>query len=247
MVKMKVLCVVQARLTSSRLPNKVMMPLGKSGMTIVEHVYHRLSLCGNIDKVVFAIPVGETNDALAALLAEKDIPCFRGSEENVLERFYSCVKTYDPEIVVRATCDNPFVDWMQVQREIESLPGHDYVSSAGAPLGTSVEVFYAKGLYQAYDNASSDIEREHVTPYLYLHPELFKTMKVPYHLDLSSDYRLTVDTDLDYEVARRIYDDLYYGSPIPNSEVYEYLDEHTEVRTLNAGVIQKEQELIAKR
>lgn len=243
----KVLCVVQARLTSSRLPDKVVMRLGRSGKTIAEHVYERLSLCRRVDRVVFAIPTGERNDALASFLQQKGIPCFRGSEDNVLERFCRCVRSYEPEVVVRATSDNPFVDWLQVDRQIEQLDGYDYVSSKGAPLGTGAEVFYAKGLYAAYDNATTDREREHVTPYLYLHPELFRVHKAPYHLDLKADYRLTVDTDEDFEVATRLYDALYAGEPIPNEQVYRYLEAHPEVAALNSGVEQKEADLIEKR
>lgn len=223
------------------------MTLGKSGKTIAEHVYERLSLCQHIDKVVFAIPVGKNNDALAIFLEAKGIPCFRGSEENVLERFYDCVNNYEPEVVVRATSDNPFVDWIQADRQIEGLPGFDYVSSEGAPLGTGVEVFYASGLYEAYRQASSDREREHVTPYLYLHPELFKVHKIPYHLPLKNDYRLTVDTDEDLEVAQHVYDALYDGHPINNRQVYQFLDTHPEICQLNKGVEQKEQDLINKR
>lgn len=223
------------------------MTLGTSGKTIAEHVFERLSLCQHIDKTVFAIPIGNNNDDLESFLKEHDIPCFRGSEDHVLERFYRCVKSYDPEIVVRATSDNPFVDWIQVDRQIESLPGYDYVSSQGAPLGTGVEVFYARGLYEAYDHVSSDREREHVTPYLYLHPELYKVNKIPYYLPLARDYRLTVDTDEDYEVAQHVYKSLYDGRPIPNEKVYQYLDAHPEICQLNKNVEQKELDLINKR
>lgn len=238
---------MQARLTSSRLPDKVVMPLGKSDKTIAEHVYERLNLCKHIDKVVFAIPTGERNNALEVFLKQKDIPCFRGSEDHVLERFYHCILAYKPEVVVRATSDNPFVDWIQVDNQIESLSGYDYVSSKDAPLGTGAEVFYAKGLCEAYDHASSDREREHVTPYLYLHPELFRIKRIPYHLPLTKDYRLTVDTDEDYEVAQFIYNALYEGSPIKNEQVYRYLDTHPEVSCLNKDIEQKESDLIRKR
>ena len=243
----KTLCIVQARLTSSRLPDKVIMKLGKSNKTIAEHVYERLSLCRLIDKVVFAIPVGANNDALEIFLNEKGIPCYRGSEDNVLERFYHCVKHYEPEIVVRATSDNPFVDWKQVDAQIENLSGYDYVSSKGDPLGTGAEVFYAKGLYEAYKQVTSDREREHVTPYLYLHPELFKVNKIPYYLALEKDYRLTIDTDEDYVVAQNVYDALYKNEPIPNEQVYRYLDAHPDISRLNLNVEQKEMDLISKR
>jgi spore coat polysaccharide biosynthesis protein SpsF len=242
---MKVLCIVQARLTSSRLPDKVIMPL--AGKTIAEHVFERLSLSRHIDKVVFAIPTGERNDELEQFLEERGIPSFRGSEDNVQERFIGCIREYRPEIVVRATSDNPFVDWEQADRQIEGLKDCDYVSSEGAPLGTGVEVFYAEGLEEAYRLAESDREREHVTPYLYTHPERFRVKRVPYHLMLDGSYRLTVDTDHDYALAQRIYEALYDGKPIANERIYAWLAEHPEVSHLNDDVEQKEGDLIAKR
>lgn len=244
---MVTLCIVQARLTSSRLPDKVIMPLGKAGKTIAEHVYERLSQSRMIDKVVFAIPTGERNDELEQFLTARDIPCYRGSEENVQERFIGCIRTYQPEIVVRATSDNPFVDWVQTDCQIEGLHDCDYVSSEGAPLGTGVEVFYAEGLEEAYRLVSSDREREHVTPYLYTHPEQFKVKHVPYHLPLKQSYRLTVDTDHDYALAQRVYNALYDGAPIPNEHIYAWLETHPEVSGLNADVEQKEADLISRR
>ena len=243
----KVLCIVQARLTSSRLPDKVIMPLGKGGKTIAEHVYERLSMSRHIDHVVFAIPTGERNDELEQFLEKRGIPSFRGSEDNVQERFIDCIRAYQPSIVVRATSDNPFVDWQQADLQIEGLKDCDYVSSDGAPLGTGVEVFYAEGLEEAYRLAESERDREHVTPYLYTHPERFRVKRVPYHLPQSGDYRLTVDTDHDYVLAQRIYDALYDGTPIPNEQIYVWLSAHPEVCRLNADVEQKEGDLIARR
>ena len=243
----KTLCIVQARLTSSRLPDKVIMPLGRGGKTIAEHVFERLSQSCHIDHVVFAIPTGERNDELEAFLTERGIPSFRGSEDNVQERFIGCIREYQPEIVVRATSDNPFVDWQQADRQIEGLTDCDYVSSEGAPLGTGVEVFYATGLEEAYRLAESDREREHVTPYLYTHPERFRVKRVPYYLPSCGDYRLTVDTDHDYALAQRIYDALYDGTPIANERIYAWLADHPDVSRLNADVEQKEGDLIAKR
>ena len=203
------------------------MPL--AGKTIAEHVFERLSLSRHIDNVVFAIPTGERNDELERFLEERGIPSFRGSEDNVQERFIGCIREYRPEIVVRATSDNPFVDWEQADRQIEGLKDCDYVSTEGAPLGTGVEVFYAEGLEEAYRLAESDREREHVTPYLYTHPERFRVKRVPYHLKLDGSYRLTVDTDHDYALAQRIYEALYDGKPIANERIYAWLAEHPEV------------------
>ena len=236
----KTLCIVQARLTSSRLPNKVLMKLGASGLSIAEHVYQRLNMAEYIDKIVFAIPETPANDALALFFEKHEIAFERGSEDDVLDRFFQCAQKYRPEVIVRATCDNPFVDWIQLDNLISHLPGYDYVSSLGAPLGTSAEVFLADSLYQAHANAVSGVEKEHVTPYIYRHPELFKIAKVPYHLDVVKErYRLTVDTEQDFVVVNELYESLYRKQPIRNDEVYMYLESHQELRLRNISVIQK--------
>lgn len=216
------------------------MQLGDSKLSILEHVYQRLSQSRKIDKIVIAIPETPLNDKLAAFLDDKGICYIKGSEDNVLERFYQCAIQYKPQVVVRATSDNPFVDWRQIDNMIDSLGENEYISSENAPLGTSASVFYAEALYAAYKNAETDIEKEHVTPYIYRHPELFKVKKIPYYLNINtSNYRLTVDTEQDFELADMLYRNLYKGQPIENSEVYKYLDANPEVRAINLSVKQK--------
>lgn len=216
------------------------MQLGNSKLSILEHVYQRLSQSRKIDKIVIAIPETPLNDKLAVFLDDKGISYVKGSEDNVLERFYQCAIRYKPQIVVRATSDNPFVDWRQIDNMIDNLEDNDYISSENAPLGTSASVFYAKALYAAYENAVTDIEKEHVTPYIYRHPDVFKVKKIPYYLNINtSNYRLTVDTEQDFELADRLYSNLYKGYPIENSEVYKYLDANPELRAINLSVKQK--------
>jgi spore coat polysaccharide biosynthesis protein SpsF len=216
------------------------MQLGDSKLSILEHVYQRLSQSRKIDKIVIAIPETPLNDKLAVFLDDKGISYIKGSEDNVLERFYQCAIQYKPQIVVRATSDNPFVDWRQIDNMIDSLGENDYISSENAPLGTSASVFYAEALYAAYENAQTDIEKEHVTPYIYRHPELFKVKKIPYYLNINtSNYRLTVDTEQDFELADKLYRNLYKGHPIENSEVYKFLDANPEMRAINLSVKQK--------
>jgi len=232
----KTLCIIQARLTSTRLPKKVMMPLGCSGKSILEHAYERLSLAKHIDKVVFAIPDSSMNDELAEFMEKKDIEYYRGSENDVLDRFYQCAIKYNPEVVVRATCDNPFVDFNIADDLWEHLEDNDYVYCKNVPLGTGVEVFTMKALVKSFNEATTGPEHEHVTPFIYTHPDLFNTYGRDFGLP---SYRLTVDEERDYELANRIYDALYKGSPIPNVEVYKYLEEHPELLAINTEVHQK--------
>ena len=230
----KVLCVVQARLTSSRLPNKVLTELGNSGLSLLEHVNSRLHQSRYIEEVAFAIPDTAENDALAEFLDSKGIPYFRGSEDDVLERFYLCAKKYNPELVVRATCDNPCVDWQLTDMLIENIGDADYSYCYDAPLGTPAEVFTMESLEQAYVNSTGDIDREHVTPYIKRNGKVL----LPKYNGLS--YRLTVDEENDLKLTNIIYNELYHGQPIPNTDIYHYLSNHPEVAMINQKVHQKQ-------
>lgn len=229
----KILCVVQARLTSSRLPNKVLMTLGESNLSILEHVYQRLNKSRYIDKVVFAIPDSAMNNPLAEFMDSKNIPYTRGSEDDVLDRFYQCAKQYNPEVVVRATCDNPFVDWVLGDKLIESLGDNDYVGCKDTPLGTSLEVFTMHSLEEAHAKAVTEPEHEHVTPYII---QKMKSATIPYN---GLSYRLTVDEERDLYVADTLYKELYKGESIPNSVVYDFLSVHKELADYNREVHQK--------
>ena len=227
------LCIVQARLTSSRLPNKILMKLGDTDLSILEHIYQRLKMSKYIDKIVFAIPDSQMNNPLAEFLESKGISFTRGSEDNVLERFYMSAVHYNPTIVVRATCDNPFVDWNLGDTLIEHLGDNDYVGCKDTPLGTSLEVFTMTSLKKAHQLASTEPEFEHVTPYI------IQKMNSKYISYNGLTYRLTVDEERDLYVADTLYKELYKGEPIPNSVVYEYLATHKELADYNQKVHQK--------
>lgn len=212
------------------------MPLGTSGKSVLEHAYERLSMAKHIDKVVFAIPDSSMNNELAEFMTSKNIEYYRGSEDDVLDRFYQCAIKYNSEIVVRATCDNPLVDYNVADDLWEHLGNNDYVCCKNVPLGTGVEVFTMKALTKSYNEATTGPEHEHVTPYIYTHPDQFCIFVRDFGLP---SYRLTVDEDRDYELANRIYDALYKGSPIPNAEVYAYLEKHPELIAINTDVHQK--------
>lgn len=240
MVK-QVICIVQNRMTSTRLPGKALLPLGKGDKTITEHVFERLSLSESVNKVVFAIPDTPENDTLNVFLTQRNIPVFRGSEEDVLSRFYHCIQAHPADIIVRATCDNPLVDWNHIMPMIQILDEQhcDYVSSKGFPLGTGVEVCTATALKKAYHEAATPAEHEHVMPYLYLHPDIFKLGVFENNKELKRNYRLTVDCEEDYALMSRLFDALYDGNEIPTEEAIKYLDTHPEIAEINKNIQQK--------
>lgn len=235
----KVLCVVQARITSSRFPNKVLMPIGNTNISLLEHVNSRLRESEKIDKVVFAIPDNATNDSLADFLDSKNIEYLRGSECNVLSRFYNCAITYGAEIIIRATCDNPCVDWKIADLLLEKIDDYDYVSCKDVPIGCSLEVFKASTLMNVYNEASDEISKEHVTSYIYKNPDKFKLKKYQYYIDmLPKGYRLTVDTREDKELIDIIYNNLYDGYPIPNIDIYTFLANNPQIVDINKNIKQ---------
>lgn len=229
------LCIVQARLTSSRLPEKVLMELGDSKLSILEHVNIRLHKASKIDKVVFAIPDTSSNDKLADFLEKKKIEYYRGSENDVLGRFYHCAEKYGPKLIVRATCDNPCVDWKLADAMIENIRDADYMYCEETPLGTSVEVFTNKALNEAYHKAHTLEEREHVCPYITHHAK-FVCRQYPYN---KLTYRLTVDEEADFVLINEIYKQLYKGVPVKNEEIYDYLRNHQGLLDINGKVMQK--------
>lgn len=232
------LCIVQARLTSSRLPNKVLTNLGNSPKTLLRHVYERLQQCKKIDKIVFAIPDTPLNDSLGNYLDKNNILYFRGSEGDVLSRFYHCSQMYHPQTIVRATCDNPLVDWVFLDEMIDYLKNGvcDYVSSGQSPLGTTAEVMTNSALKASFDNATLPEYREHVTPFIYNNFKIFTCKKLPY--PYLKKYRLTVDTKEDLRLMNIIYESLYVGIPIKNSDVYAFLSKHQDLLSINCNVKQ---------
>jgi spore coat polysaccharide biosynthesis protein SpsF len=239
-LNIKTICIIQARITSSRLPNKVLQPLGNGDKTILEHVYERLLLSNEIDKIVFAIPDTNTNDSLFDFLQKRGISVFRGDENNVLLRYYECAKQYSPQIIVRATCDNPLVDWQSTDKAIRLLidKKYDYVNMKGFPLGTGVEVFTWEALSTAYNQVCDCLWKEHVTPFFYKNPDIFNLGSLYNTTNQTDMYRLTVDTKEDYELIKIIYDELYDGLPIPIEIVISFLNKHPKLLTKNSIIKQ---------
>lgn len=235
----KTLCIVQARLTSTRLPNKVLTLLGNSGKTVLEHVYERLNQSNLIDKIVFAIPNTESNNALEQFLISHEYEYFRGSENDVLDRFYQCAQKYKPEFIVRATCDNPCVDWLIVDEMIKMISNYDYVEYSNTPIGTGVEVFTYESFIKVHKDAINEVQHEHVTPYYYQNPSLFRIGIYKYPRQISRDYRLTMDTEQDNLLIQNIYNALYKGNPFINEDLYKYLELHPTIADLNKDVKQK--------
>ena len=204
---MNIIAIIQARCNSSRLNNKVLADI--DGKSLIERVVSRIKQVGIIDKVVLATSVSVSDNRLEEWCKNAKVDFFRGSESNVLERYYQCAKAFDANIVVRITADDPFKDPVVVSHAINLLVenNYDYVSNTIKPTypeGIDIEVFRFESLEIAFKNATLASEKEHVTPYIWKNSIKFSLFNFEYKEDLSY-LRWTIDYPEDLEFARAIY------------------------------------------
>ena len=198
---MSVGIVIQARMGSSRLPGKVLRPI--AGKPLLGHIVGRLEALRSAATVVVATSDLAADDAIADWCKTQGTACFRGSEEDVLERYCQCARRHAFTQVVRLTGDNPFTDIEELDRLIEMhlREGNDYSNSIGElPVGVGAEIFSLTALVRSQSEGRAAHHREHVNEYILEHPELFKTGKlagIP-AAKRKAGLRLTVDTEDDY-------------------------------------------------
>lgn len=244
---MKTVAIIQARMGSTRLPGKVMKDL--CGRTVLEHVLERVRACGLIDLAVVATTTSPADDVIKGLADRLGAPCFRGSEDDVLKRYYEAAVKYEAGTVVRVTSDCPLIDPALLCGIVEAFNrmnevGHvDYLTNALTrtfPRGLDVEVFGMGALERAHKEAVKDFEREHVTPYINRHPGIFTIREIKSGQDLSG-YRWTLDTEDDFRLITEIYKALYKeGEIFDTHEVLELLKKRPELNEINAHVKQKD-------
>jgi len=203
---MKVVALVQARMGSTRLPNKVMKMI--QGTPMIELLLTRLSMAREIDEIVVATSVDPRNLPLVAHVKQLGYGCEQGSENDVLERFVNAAKAHQADVVVRITGDCPLVDPALVDEVIRGFKtaGVDYFSNINPPTfpdGLDIEVFTFKALKEAGQQTIEPYDREHVTPYLRA-PGRFNTGSMQYIKDLSG-LRWTVDELADFNVIERVF------------------------------------------
>lgn len=206
-----VVAIIQARLGSSRLPAKILKDL--SGKPLIYHICNRLKASNLINNVVIATTNLSKDDLINDWAEQNGIVCFRGSEDNVLSRYYHAATYSKAEIIVRITADDPFKDGAMIDKVIDILLKEDLDFACNNfppsfPEGLDVEVFTYLALKKAFENSIDDFEKEHVTQYFYRNPSLFKMKNYSYKEDLSH-LRLTVDTQNDFNLAEKIYNRLY--------------------------------------
>lgn len=235
---MKSLAILQARVSSSRLPGKVLLPI--LGEPMLFRQIERVRRAQRIDHLVVATSTDRSDDPLAEACVARGIACSRGSLNDVLDRFVQCALPYQPEIVIRLTGDCPLADPQLIDAMLQKfkVTGYDYLTNANPPSfpdGLDVEVMRLSALVEAHREAKLPSEREHVTPYLRAHPERFRLGNHAAEAD-HSGLRWTVDEEQDLQFVQAVYQHLYPVRPTFSTEdILGLLVSNPQLRSLNSS------------
>jgi spore coat polysaccharide biosynthesis protein SpsF len=233
--------IIQARMSSTRLPGKVLLDL--AGEPMLARVVARTKRAKTIDRTIVATTVEPEDEPIVALCRARGWAVSRGSRDDVLDRYYQAAVADGADPIVRITSDCPLIDPEVIDRVVEHLTtGVDYASNINPrrtfPRGLDVEAFTFASLAAAWQDASDTSSREHVTPFLYRHPERFRIALVESERPEAADHRWSVDTPEDYELMRRIlahFGDQEFGW----LDVLKLLDGHPDWIELNRHIAQK--------
>lgn len=242
--KPHVVILIQARLGSTRLPGKPLKQV--LNKPLLHYLVDRLKRVKLADELVLATTDKPQDDPLVDFSKRVDMLYFRGSEDNVLERYYLAAKQSKANIIVRITSDCPLIDPLLIDHNLalflEKYPHTDYQSNAlkrTYPRGMEIEIFTFKSFEKVFTEAKRDEEKEHVTPYYYRHPELFTIENIEGD-GKNSHLRLTVDTSEDFELVRKIIEELYpQKQEFTLSDIINLLKQNPEWQKINAHVKQK--------
>lgn len=237
--------IIQARMGSTRLPEKVLKEI--RGRPMLEYVVERTRRASLVDDVVVATSDAGQDDAIAEFCADHGVECFRGSEPDVLDRYYQAAREYDADTVVRITGDCPLITPAVIDRVVGTYgqSDSDYVSNIlyyTYPVGFDVEVFPFETLEETWETATTDRQREHVTPYMRESGEVTRrNVTNPVDLsrysytDESTVLRWTVDYPEDLEFVREVYDRLCANGDwlVSQTAVLELLEREPELRDIN--------------
>jgi spore coat polysaccharide biosynthesis protein SpsF len=246
MSKKKVVCIIQARMASSRLPGKILKGLGHQ--PVLAWMVNRARRAKLVDDVVIATTTDPDDDAVATFGEQNGVPFYRGSMHDVLDRYYQAAKLQSADVIVRLTGDCPFIDSHMLDENIhtflESDPPLDFAANRlpmdrTVPIGLDTEICTFLALETAWKETKEPHHREHVMPYFYEHPERFNIL----HIKHKPDYghlRWTVDTPEDLEFLQKIAAHFSGRDDFNWLDVLEYVEAHPELSAINAQVRHKD-------
>ncbi|NQS89067.1 glycosyltransferase family protein [Patescibacteria group bacterium] len=250
----RIVAIIQARIGSTRLSGKILMDI--CGYPVIWHIWNRLKNISEIDEIVVATSREQANDILERFCVSENISYFRGSENEVLDRFYQAAKCYHADIIIRITGDCPLIDpqsiSIAIQRFLKSETGLDYVGLAtGAgvfgkkvnkfPDGTDAEVIAFEALERAWSEATDSLDRgEAVTSYIWRNKDIFKCEMIYCERDLGH-LRWTLDRPEDLEFVRKVYKRLYNSDKCFSMfDVLKLLEDEPALAEINKNWIGKE-------
>jgi len=241
----KTVAIIQARMGSTRLPGKILKDL--MGKTVLQHVIERVQQVKSIDEIIIATTSLDQDDVVVDEAVKRGVNYFRGSENDVLARYYGAAKDNNADIVVRITSDCPLIDPFVTDTIVNFFKDnkiYDIVTNAGSdlskrtyPRGLDSEIFSFNALEQAYKQADKQYQREHVTPYIYEKSSMkyFYKNTVDY-----SKHRWTLDTDEDFELIKEIYRQLYRGEhDFYLQDIISLFAKYPDMININAHIEQK--------
>ena len=246
---MKILTVIQARRGSSRLPDKVLLPL--AGKPLLVRMVERVQMAESAGDIIVATTTDAEDDVIAALCKKENFNCFRGHPTDLLDRHYKAALSFDPapDAVVKIPSDCPLIDPSVIDRVIkffiEKKEDYDYVSNlhpATYPDGNDVEIMHFSVLEKAWEEAQRPLEREHTTPFIWENPDKFRIGNVIWEngKNYSMSHRFTIDYKEDYDFIKAVYDALYEkNKPFGLDDILELLKQQPHIFQINeqyAGV-----------
>ncbi len=237
----RTVAIIQARVGSSRLPGKVLLPI--LGRPMLSRVVERTARASSVDEVVVATTERPEDDAIAELASSEGWSLSRGSESDLLDRYIVAARAHEASVIVRITSDCPLIDPSLVDEAVAArvAADADYASNAleprTYPRGLDVEVMTRAALETAWREDTDPARREHATPYLYRHPERFSLIRVPSDLDRSDD-RWCVDTAEDFQLVSKLYEALGRDD-FGWRDALAVVDAHPGWSDLNRHVVQK--------
>ena len=233
----KATAILQGRVASTRLPGKVLLPL--LGKPVIQHVYERILHCRNLDRIIVATSVNPEDDPIAHMFQQQGVPVFRGSAEDPLDRYYKTATQFHLSHVVRIMSDCPLVDPLIVDDIVAGYfhGGYDLFYLTGEfPTGLDVTVFSYPALEKNWQEATLRSEREHITPYMNKHPELFKVGSIHKFKGLLR-HRWVMDYHQDYLFMQQIYKALYQpGKIFLSDDIVKFLNEHPHLLAINGHI-----------
>ncbi len=246
---MKIAAIIQARMGSTRLPGKVMKKL--AGKPVLHHVIERVKASQLLDIVVVATTTSRQDDIIVKEAETCEVKVFRGSEQDVLSRYYYAAAAFQADIVVRVTSDCPLFDPTVLNAmlrvfltENKTAAPLDYMSNSlqpSFPRGLDAEIFTFKALETAFNEADKDYEREHVTPFIYINRDRFNIKNFSGQEDYSY-HRWTLDTKEDFSLLKEIYEHTPHEGKyfLTTKSILETFNQHPELLQINAHVRQKQ-------